>query len=67
MAQRQRAAKLNRMRIVSWNCNGAFRRKFHLLEDLEPDVVVIQECENPDLYQNAFADWANNFLWAGMT
>jgi exonuclease III len=53
------------MRIVSWNCNGAFRRKFHLIEDLDPDVVIIQECEDPARHLDAFADWSGNYLWAG--
>lgn len=53
------------MRIVSWNCNGAFRRKFRHVEDLDPDLVIIQECENPARYLAAFEDWACNYLWSG--
>ena len=30
------------MRIISWNCNGGFRKKFHLLENLNADIVIIQ-------------------------
>jgi hypothetical protein len=33
------------MVVVSWNCAGAFRKKFIALENLVPDVCVIQECE----------------------
>lgn len=36
------------MRIVTWNCQGAFRRKAHKLLALRPDLAVIQECEPPD-------------------
>jgi len=34
-----------RLRIVSWNCLGAYRNKAHLIEALNPDIAVIQECE----------------------
>lgn len=34
------------MRIISWNCAGAYRNKIHKIEDLKPDIAVIQECEN---------------------
>ncbi|WP_439861371.1 endonuclease/exonuclease/phosphatase family protein [Pseudomonas sp. MBLB4136] len=54
------------MRIVSWNCNGAFRKKLHLLEELNADVLVIQECEDPVQCRDAhYKQWANNHLWAG--
>ena len=35
------------MRLVAWNCNQAFRKKQQLLLDLNPDIAVIPECENP--------------------
>ena len=54
------------MRIVSWNCNGAFRKKLHLLEELNADVLVIQECEDPVQCRDAhYKQWATNHLWAG--
>ena len=54
------------MRIVSWNCNGALRKKLHLLEELDADVLVIQECENPAQTQDAhYKHWATNYLWTG--
>jgi len=34
------------MRIITWNCNKAFRNKVNLISKLNPDVAVIQECEN---------------------
>lgn len=54
------------MRIVSWNCNGAFRKKSHLLKELNADVLVIQECEDPAHSQDLhYKHWATNYLWTG--
>lgn len=54
------------MKIITWNCNGAFRKKFHALLEFNADIIVIQECENPaeskDLEYN---NWAKNYLWIG--
>jgi exonuclease III len=33
------------MKIITWNCNMAFRKKAHLLMSYHPDILVIQECE----------------------
>lgn len=53
------------MRIISWNCNGAFRKKFHLLDKFNADIIIIQECENPEKSIKTYKDWAGNFLWMG--
>jgi exodeoxyribonuclease III len=43
------------MKIITWNCNMAFRKKapFILLEN--PDIIVVPECEHPDklIFNNA--------------
>jgi exodeoxyribonuclease-3 len=36
------------LRFLTWNCQGAFRKKYSLVADLTPDIAVIQECEHPD-------------------
>lgn len=54
------------MRIVSWNCNGALRKKLVALRSYNADVYVIQECENPN--ESSCPDyraWASNYLWVG--
>lgn len=59
------------MKVITWNCNGAFRRKFHLIEKLGADILVIQECEDPsidpgvDKERVAYKEWAQNYLWIG--
>ncbi|MBK6988625.1 MAG: endonuclease/exonuclease/phosphatase family protein [Bacteroidetes bacterium] len=36
------------MRLITWNCQGAFRKKADFILALHPDILVIQECEHPD-------------------
>lgn len=36
------------MKILTWNCQGAFRKKYPLVAAMTPDLAVIQECEHPD-------------------
>lgn len=36
------------MKIITWNCNMAFRKKAELLLTYKPDIAIIQECEHPD-------------------
>ncbi|HEX6848327.1 MAG TPA: endonuclease/exonuclease/phosphatase family protein [Chitinophagaceae bacterium] len=36
------------MRIITWNCNMAYRRKASLILKYKPDIAVIPECENPE-------------------
>ena len=54
------------MRIINWNCNGAFRKKFKLLEQFNADIIVIQECEDPERSNDKnYREWAKNFIWIG--
>ncbi|MFT3950450.1 MAG: hypothetical protein QM689_00450 [Oscillospiraceae bacterium] len=54
------------MRIVSWNCNGAFRKKIYKLMDLKADIYIIQECENPKMRSEMdYQKFAINHLWIG--
>ena len=36
------------MKLISWNCQGAFRKKAEIVLTYRPDILVIQECEHPD-------------------
>lgn len=33
------------MRIIEWNCQGAFRNKYQRILSLKPDIIIIPECE----------------------
>lgn len=52
------------MNLLTWNCNRAFRRKKDLALQLDPDILVIQECEDPNRIK---ADWDDfsDWVWVG--
>ena len=54
------------MKIISWNCNGAFRRKFQALKKFGADIWVIQESESPEyLAEKNVVIPAETHLWHG--
>ncbi len=36
------------MKLLTWNCAGAFRKKTGQLASFNPDLAVIEECERPE-------------------
>ena len=54
------------MKLTSWNANCKFRSKFNEVDVFGWDVLVIQECENPETsVDTAYTDWAERFHWVG--
>ena len=54
------------MKVFSWNCNGALKKKLDIILKIEADIYNIQECENPaESKDEKFKIWANNYLWKG--
>ncbi len=54
------------LKIISWNCNMAFRKKYEKVVALKPDLLVIQECENGIKLQSHLEsiDY-NQLIWYG--
>lgn len=36
------------MKLITWNCQGAFRKKADTILSYQPDILIVQECEHPD-------------------
>lgn len=55
------------MKILSWNCCKNFRNKCDLIIKLDPDIIIIQECENPksNKYPKKFMEYMPYYLWIG--
>ncbi len=54
------------MKIISWNCQGAFRKKAKFILDKNPEVIIIQECEHLEkLETEKILGLPENRLWFG--
>jgi exodeoxyribonuclease III len=53
------------MRLITWNCQGAFRKKYPLIARFNPDLAVIQECEHPDKLRWKDAPEPSCLAWFG--
>lgn len=54
------------MKIISWNCNGAFRKKNEKILGYKPDLIVVSECENPErMLFNKLTPKPNDHFWIG--
>jgi exodeoxyribonuclease-3 len=54
------------MRIITWNCNMAFRNKADFILTHKPDILVVPECERPEkLKFNVDGTSPADMLWYG--
>jgi exodeoxyribonuclease III len=54
------------MKIITWNCNMAFRKKAQFILKYKPDILIIQECEHPDkLLFSTGTKKPSDTLWFG--
>jgi len=52
--------------MLSWNCNMAFRNKTKILDEFNPDIAVIQECESREVLKNKKANIGiDKYIWIG--
>ena len=52
------------MRLIEWNCQGAFRKKNEQILTLNPDILVVPECENEEkLKFGKLTPKPNSFIW----
>ena len=57
-----------KMRIIEWNCQGAFRNKNKEILELKPDILIVPECEEEHKLQfGILTPKPNDFLWYGKT
>lgn len=56
------------MRIIEWNCQGAFRLKNKQILNLNPDILIIPECETENKLEfGSLTPQPNDFIWYGDT
>ena len=54
------------MKIITWNCNMAYRKKASLMLAQKPDITIIPECEHPDkLKFESGVPLPNDIFWFG--
>lgn len=54
------------MKIITWNCNMAFRKKAPFILTHKPDILIVPECEHPDnLKFDPATPLPTDMLWYG--
>jgi len=54
------------MKIITWNCNMAFRKKADFILKHKPDILIVPECEHPDkLIFSIDTPKPTDILWFG--
>jgi exodeoxyribonuclease-3 len=54
------------MKLITWNCNMAFRKKAGYILKHKPDILVVPECEHPDKLQfSSKKHIPKDILWFG--
>jgi hypothetical protein len=52
------------MKIIEWNCQGAFRNKYERIMALEPDILIVPECESKHKFGDIIPE-PSDFFWYG--
>lgn len=63
-----RTLKTNKkyMKIITWNCQGGFRNKFHHILTYPTDILIIQECESPKRINMSIIN-PTDYYWYGVS
>ena len=50
------------MKVITWNCNMAFRNKYTNILSYKPDLLIAPECEHPENFKDTFY---SDVVWIG--
>ncbi len=50
------------MKVITWNCNMAFRKKYKNILSYKPDLLIVPECEHPSNFKDTFY---SDVVWIG--
>jgi len=53
------------LKIVTWNSNGALRKKHEKINEFNADLLVVQECEDPAQSTKNDAESAGHYICPG--
>lgn len=53
------------LKVMTWNCNMAFRKKAALIDSYKPDILIVPECEHPDKLIFELERQPNDVFWYG--
>ena len=54
------------MKVITWNCKMRFRKEYNLIFPLNPDIIVIPECEDINKIEfDMFSNTPSDFFWIG--
>jgi len=54
--------RLNKLKVVAWNCNMAFRKKYKYILSYKPDLLIVPESEHPENFKDTFY---SDVVWIG--
>ncbi len=54
------------MKLITWNCQGAFRKKADYIISHKPDILIVPESEHPDkLGFGTLTQKPKDYYWHG--
>lgn len=54
------------MKLITWNCNMAFRKKAEFILAEQPDILIVPECENQErLSFGTYTNLPTDIFWYG--